>query len=72
MDGKPPVVYKFTSKYVLKSGSYVTVSETFGNIDVFLLLFSEKNCLVTPPLGGEVSTTQNVFIAGGSMLESKP
>ncbi|XP_078370089.1 lamin-B1.S-like isoform X2 [Oculina patagonica] len=25
VDGKPPVIYKFTSKYVLKSGSYVTI-----------------------------------------------
>ena len=26
VDGEPPVTYKFTPKYVLKSGSYVTVS----------------------------------------------
>ena len=26
VDGDPAIVYKFTPKYVLKSGSYVTVS----------------------------------------------
>jgi len=26
VDGEPPVIYKFTPKYVLKTGSYVTVS----------------------------------------------
>jgi len=26
VDGEPPVTYKFTPKYVLKTGSYVTVS----------------------------------------------
>ena len=26
VDGGPTIVYKFTPKYVLKSGSYVTVS----------------------------------------------
>lgn len=25
VDGEPPVIYKFTSKYVLKTGSYVTI-----------------------------------------------
>jgi len=25
VDGEPPVTYKFTSKYVLKTGSYVTI-----------------------------------------------
>ena len=27
VDGEPPVTYKFTPKYVLKSGFYVTVSD---------------------------------------------
>ena len=27
VDGEPPIIYKFTPKYVLKTGSYVTVSD---------------------------------------------
>lgn len=36
MDGDPAIVYKFTPKYVLKSGSYVTVSS--GVIIVIVLV----------------------------------
>ena len=35
MDGDPAIVYKFTPKYVLKSGSFVTVSS--GVIIIVLL-----------------------------------
>lgn len=30
VDGEPAIVYKFTPKYVLKSGSFVTVSYRFS------------------------------------------
>ena len=32
VDGEPAVVYKFTPKYVLKSGTYVTVSFPYVNL----------------------------------------
>lgn len=47
VDGDPAIVYKFTPKYVLKSGSYVTVSSGVIIIVLWIMqlfFFNAEKC----------------------------
>ena len=45
VDGEPPVIYKFTPKYVLKTGSFVTVSPLVFESQCNTTKFHLLNCI---------------------------